>query len=173
MTRLASLLIGAISIAALAAGCSKPSEADCRKALANMQRLMGTENLRDEGRMESEVRRCKGGSKKKAVACAIKAQTLDDLRHCEFFHIPPNVKVPSEIGSGSGAVVVPPAGSGATEPAGSGSAGSGSAGSSAGPAAGGSASGIGSASGSAVTGDGSGSPKGAASAGATGAGSAK
>ena len=169
MTRLASLLVAVVAVAVVGlGGCSKPSEADCRKALANMQRLMGTDNLRDDGRIEGDVRRCKGGSKKKAVACAIKATTLDELRACEFFHVPINF-TPPNVGSGSGAVV-PPTGSGAAgSAAGSAAAGSGSA---AGSAAAGSAAGPGSASGSAAPGGSAASPGASAGSAATSAGSA-
>src|SRR5688572_24971823 len=109
MTRLALLVVVVVGF-----GCSKPTEEDCRKAIANMQRLMGTDNMRDDGRLESEVRRCKGGSKKTAVDCAIKAQTLDDLRRCEFFKVPENAKgIGTDVGSaGSGSAVVPPTDSG-------------------------------------------------------------
>ena len=80
MTRLA-LLFAAV----LATGCAtKPSADDCRKAIANMQRLMGTDNMRDDGRIEGEVRRCKGGSKKEAVACAMGASSIDQLKQCGF-----------------------------------------------------------------------------------------
>ena len=117
MTRLACLVALAVSLP----GCAvKPTEEECRKAIANMQRLMGTDTVRDDARIESEVRRCKGGSKKKAVECAMKATTLDDLRTCDFFKVPPGAKgMPTET---------PGAGS---DTAGSGSAGSAAAGSAA------------------------------------------
>lgn len=95
MRRLSILAV----LAVLAFGaCSKPSEENCRKALANMKHLMGTENLNDAESLEGEVRRCKGGSTRKAVACAIKAQTLDELRACEFYKVPAGAL---GIGSGS------------------------------------------------------------------------
>lgn len=113
MTRLALVMI-----AVLAFGCAKPSEEDCRKAITNMQRLMGTDNLREDERIESEVRRCKGGSTKKAVQCAMNAQTLDDLRRCEFFKVPDHLP-----GTAAGsASAVPPAGSAGSAAAGSASA---------------------------------------------------
>jgi hypothetical protein len=154
MTRLA-LLFAVV----LATGCAtKPSAEDCRKAIENMQRLMGTDNMRDDGRIEGEVRRCKGGSTKKAVACAIKAQTLDDLRHCEFFKVPEGLPGPA----------------GSAAPA-TGSAAGGAAGS-AGTAGSATATDPGSASGSAATGSAT-APTGAAGSAATtppaGAGSAK
>jgi len=163
MTRLASLLVAVVAVAGLG-GCSKPSEHDCRKAIANMQRLMGTDNLREDGRIESEVRRCKGGSKKRAVECAIKAQTLDELRHCEFYKVPANAPGIGTDTGGSG-TVMPPARSGlAGSAAGSAAAGSGS--------AAGSAAGVGSASGSAAPSGSAASPGAAAGSAATSAGSA-
>ncbi len=72
----------------LGVGCSKPSEDDCRKALANMQSLLGTEFVSKNEDIQGEVRRCRGGSSKKAVECAIQAKSLDDLRACDFMHVP-------------------------------------------------------------------------------------
>jgi hypothetical protein len=66
-------------------GCNKPEAEDCRKALLNMQHLMGTENLNTADTLEGDVRRCRGGSSKESVACAIKATTLLELRQCEFY----------------------------------------------------------------------------------------
>jgi hypothetical protein len=164
------LIAVAIAAAALsAAACNKPSEESCRKALANMQRLMGTENLRDDAAIEGEVRRCKGGSKKEAVDCAIKAQSFAELKLCNFYHLPDN-ELPSSL-RGSGA---------ATGSAGS-AAMTGSAGSAAmtGSAAMGSAAGSAAMTGSAAMGSGgtisgevSGSAAGSAAKAPTGAGSA-
>jgi len=157
MTRLVSLMVASI-FAVGALGCTKPTEEDCRKALANMRRLMGTDNMRDDGRLEGEVRRCRGGSKKKAVDCAVKAQTLDDLRHCEFFHVPEGAKgLPDDHSSGSAPNM--------------GSAGSGAAPGSAAPT-GSAATGPGSASGSAAPTGSAASPGAAAGSAATSAGSA-
>jgi len=103
----------------LLAACDKPSKEDCHKALLNMQHLMNTESLTAQENLDSEVRRCRGGSSTKSVQCAIKATTLDELRHCEFYKIP--AAADQALGSG---VAAPGSGS-----AGSGSAGSGSAGS--------------------------------------------
>jgi hypothetical protein len=83
MTRLA--LIVALF---LAAACDKPTPDDCEKALRNMKHLLGTENLTDTASLQSEIRRCRGGSSKEAVACAIKANTLDELHACDFEKVP-------------------------------------------------------------------------------------
>ena len=68
----------------LAVACDKPTPEDCEKALRNMQTLLGTENLTTTASLQGEVRRCRGGSTKTAVACAIKATTLDELEKCDF-----------------------------------------------------------------------------------------
>lgn len=80
--------LGLIAALVLGTACSKPSEEDCRKALANMQVLMGTEHLAQNSDMQGEVRRCKGGSTKEAVACAIAAKSLADLSACDFMKVP-------------------------------------------------------------------------------------
>lgn len=74
-----------ILIAMLATACSKPSEENCRKALLNMQHLLGTDNMLETSNLDSEVRRCRGGSSKDAVECAMNATTLDQLKQCEFY----------------------------------------------------------------------------------------
>jgi hypothetical protein len=146
MTRLALWMVASLCLV----GCStKPSEDECHQAITNMTRLMGTENLADTSAIQSQVRRCKGGSTKKSVQCAIKAQTLDDLRKCDFFKVPENAKgIGAEqagsaaVGSGSaaaGSAAVGSAGADATGSAAVGSAGAGSAGSADGSAAAGSA----------------------------------
>ena len=109
----------AVVIAMLALGCNKPSEDSCRQALANMQRLLGTENLHDDAKLEGEVRRCKGGSHKKAVECAIKAQTPEELYHCDFYkgtmRMPTLPSAPTgPVGSAAPAGSAVPAGSAAT-----------------------------------------------------------
>lgn len=115
MKRLPIWIVAVLAIA----GCNKPSEGDCRKAIANMQHLMGTEHLRDDpagtAALEGEVRRCKGGSKKKAVKCAMDAKTIEDLQKCEFYHVPANAK---------GVGTVEPAGSAGSAGSAVGSAGS-------------------------------------------------
>ena len=133
MTRLVMLMVAVIAF-----GCTpKPSEEECRKAIANMQTLMGTETLSTHEMVESQVRRCKGGSSKKSVECAINAKTLDDLRACDFYKVPENA---TGIGADPGAGSAGSAGS-ATGSAGSasgsgetGSAGADAAGSAAGSA---------------------------------------
>ncbi len=80
--------LGLIAALVLGTACSKPSEEDCRTALANIQSILGTEHVSKTEDMQGEVRRCRGGSSRKAVDCAIAAKTLDDLRTCDFMKIP-------------------------------------------------------------------------------------
>ena len=76
--------LGAVLTVASIGACNKPELEDCRKAIANMQKLLGTDAAAKNVDNEGEVRRCKGGSSRAAVACAIKATTLDELKACEF-----------------------------------------------------------------------------------------
>jgi hypothetical protein len=71
-------------VAALVVACDKPSADDCEKALHNMQQLLGTDNLNTTAGIQSEIRACRSGSSKTAVACAINAKSIDDLNKCDF-----------------------------------------------------------------------------------------
>lgn len=74
-----------VVVAIVGAGaCDKPSTEDCRLAIANMQLQLGTEAVGKNSDIEGEVRRCKGGSTREAVACAIKASSLAELKACDF-----------------------------------------------------------------------------------------
>jgi hypothetical protein len=75
-----------VGLLALAGACNKPSEESCRKALANMKALLGTESAAAD--VSGDVRRCRGGSSKRAVDCAVRARTLDELRGCDLFKLP-------------------------------------------------------------------------------------
>jgi hypothetical protein len=80
------LVVAVIVAGSLVVGaCEKPSTDDCRAAISNMERLLGTDttNIRT-AENESEVRRCKGGSTREAVACAKDASTLAQLKACDF-----------------------------------------------------------------------------------------
>jgi hypothetical protein len=69
---------------ALLAGCNKPSNEACKKAILNIKHLHGTDTLSDQSDVDGEVRRCRGGSTQEAVACATAAQTIEELDKCEF-----------------------------------------------------------------------------------------
>ena len=102
MTRFTSFVV--LALALFVGGCDKPTEDNCRKALDNMRRLMGTDNNSDNvSKNEGDVRRCKGGSSRKSVQCAIDAKTYDDLRACGFTKLPVTPTVtPTGAGMGAG-----------------------------------------------------------------------
>lgn len=80
-------LLASFAAAALSSlvACDKPTADECRDAINNMEKLLGTEAAaRNTDNNDGDVRRCRGGSRKEAVACAIKATTLDELKACAF-----------------------------------------------------------------------------------------
>lgn len=62
--------------------CNKPTQDDCRKAVANVERLLGTEATARNTDNDAEVRRCRGGSTEENVACMIRATTVEELHAC-------------------------------------------------------------------------------------------
>jgi hypothetical protein len=109
MKRFAVVLV----LVVLAGACDKPSEENCRKALANVRTLLGTNNPTLD--TEGDVRACKGGSSKKTVECAMNATSREQLKACGFFKADkksddqksddkkPDDKKPDETGGGSAA----------------------------------------------------------------------
>ncbi len=78
------LVVAAVAGFAGSGGCNKPAADDCRQAIVNMQKLLGTVTVTTTADNESEVRRCRGGSTQEAVACAIKATSPAELKACDF-----------------------------------------------------------------------------------------
>jgi len=88
MTRFLLVLVVLSGLGGLGA-CNKPQADDCRKAIANMQALLGTTAVgKATSDIEGEVRRCKGGSSREAVACAEGATTVEQLKACGFMTKP-------------------------------------------------------------------------------------
>jgi hypothetical protein len=83
MKRFVVTIVAVLAVVA-AAACNKPTADECRQAIINMEKLLGTEQAARNADNEGEVRRCRGGSSKEAVDCAIKAKTLDELKACAF-----------------------------------------------------------------------------------------
>ena len=76
--RLLSLLLLLLPLSA----CDKPSEADCKKAAANMHKvegLQGSDELLETNRF---VRQCRAQFSKKAVSCVINAKTSEEIDQC-------------------------------------------------------------------------------------------
>jgi hypothetical protein len=78
------VVLGALAVG----GCDKPSGEECRKAILNMQSLLGTDKLLATEDLQGAVRRCKGSSAKKSVQCAMDATSLDALKQCDFMKVP-------------------------------------------------------------------------------------
>src|SRR5262249_47264630 len=115
------------ALAPLGAGaCNKPTPDDCRKAISNMERVLGTEAAARNTGNEREVRRCRGGSTKEAVACAIKATTTEELKACAFMGSKgksaaapsaPSPSAPSTAPGAPGAPSTPPSAPPPSDPA--------------------------------------------------------
>ena len=65
----------------------RPSDADCKKAIANIQALLGTDKSLSGYDLEGQVRRCRGGARVESVRCAIAAKTLDQLAACNLVDV--------------------------------------------------------------------------------------
>ena len=77
-----------VVVAIVAIGCDKPTEDNCRKAISNMRSLLGTEALPSHTDITGEIRRCKGGSSRKSVECAMNATSIEQLEACDFMKVP-------------------------------------------------------------------------------------
>lgn len=78
------ILAAPVLVAALAtAGCDKPTEEQCRKAVENVRRLTGTTQSDFGADPEAAMRSCRGNASKKSVLCIIEAKTVADLTKCE------------------------------------------------------------------------------------------
>ncbi len=76
--RLLPLLLLVLPLAA----CDKPSESDCKKAAANMQKIegiQGSDQLLETNRF---VRQCRSQFSRKAVTCVTNAKTSEDIEKC-------------------------------------------------------------------------------------------
>ena len=71
-----------VAALALAAGCSRPSEEDCRKAVMNLQRLRGLDTNPQAPDPEVAVRRCRTSGDSKSVRCLIAAKTAAEADQC-------------------------------------------------------------------------------------------
>ena len=119
-TTVRSIAAAILAVAALSQGaCNKPTPDECKKALTNMQELMGTEAVNTPASIASATRRCRGASKKESVNCAAKATTLDELKQCSFYKelmsssMFPDVPTPTKVPAPAAPIptpVPPPAG---------------------------------------------------------------
>jgi hypothetical protein len=65
------------------AGCDKPSEASCKKAVANIRELFGTARMSVDVVADSAwIRACRATAKHSSVKCATDARSLEQLKGC-------------------------------------------------------------------------------------------
>ena len=64
-------------------GCgNKPTEEDCKKAIANIQKVTGVQPNTEEETLAA-IRKCRGQSTKGAAECMANAKTTDEIDACE------------------------------------------------------------------------------------------
>ena len=68
-------------IAALVAACDKPSEADCKKAIENINKLHDI--TMEPGKVASAVRKCQASSSKSSVKCMGEATSVEQANACK------------------------------------------------------------------------------------------
>lgn len=73
----------AIALMLPVAGCDKPKEADCRKAITNIRKLYGTADNDFGVSPESMVHACQGSASPESVRCFIQAKSVEELQKCE------------------------------------------------------------------------------------------
>lgn len=72
-----------VLLAIIGAGaCNKPSADECHAAVVNVHSIVDPGDASFD--VDGEVRRCRGGSSREAVACATSAKTRADLDACHF-----------------------------------------------------------------------------------------
>ena len=65
------------------AGCSKPSEDDCRRAVLNLHKLRGLETNPQAPDPEAAVRKCRSTGDTDTVKCLIAATTAAQADACQ------------------------------------------------------------------------------------------
>jgi hypothetical protein len=70
-----------LSLALAACGQTRPTEAECQKAIDNMNKLYNVKI--EEQEISKGVRRCAAQSTKDTAACQTAAKTIADLEACE------------------------------------------------------------------------------------------
>lgn len=79
-----ALVFLAALLLTLTACNAKPSEAECRKAIDNINKIVGVENTANiERDIEINVRRCRAEWSRKSVKCMQTKTTPEGLAECE------------------------------------------------------------------------------------------
>jgi hypothetical protein len=76
--RFLSLLV---LVSAALAGCNKPTEDECQKAVDNINKLYGLGS--DKADTAPAVRKCRASAKRSDVLCKIAATTSEQLDACD------------------------------------------------------------------------------------------
>lgn len=83
MSVVRKLLVVTVLVASVAGCRSKPSDEDCQRAIANLQRLNNTSHgVAAEKETAAAVRRCLGDSTQEAARCVAAAQTIEAADAC-------------------------------------------------------------------------------------------
>ena len=80
MRNLPGLLLGAIVILA---GCNRPSEDECNRAVESIQRIHEIQHSSGGPDAKAAVRQCRAWWNRAQVTCAIQAKSLEELAKCE------------------------------------------------------------------------------------------
>jgi hypothetical protein len=78
-TRLLPLLL--VLAALTSAACDKPTEADCKTAIENLNKLHDVTS--DPKKDAPAIRKCQTSSKKTSVTCMMKATTVEQANACK------------------------------------------------------------------------------------------
>ncbi len=64
-------------------GCDKPTAGECKKAILNIRKVLGTnEQSEFASQTGAWVRSCRGSAKRKAVTCAMESASVEALKGC-------------------------------------------------------------------------------------------
>jgi hypothetical protein len=72
----------AVALVLSLAGCSRPTEDQCREAVDNINKLYGNKQP-DPGEISAAIRKCRAQSTKKSVACIKAATDVKTLEACD------------------------------------------------------------------------------------------
>ncbi|MBI4510820.1 MAG: hypothetical protein HY698_14395 [Deltaproteobacteria bacterium] len=64
-------------------GCDRPSEEECARAIANINKITAFESQAQGKDAAAAVRSCRSQGTKAAVQCWIRATSVEDLAKCE------------------------------------------------------------------------------------------
>jgi hypothetical protein len=78
-TRILPLLVAIVALGL--AACDKPTEADCKKAIENLDRIHDVTT--EPAKTAAAVRKCQASATKSSVQCMINAKTKEQADACK------------------------------------------------------------------------------------------